>query len=43
MKRLSDMANHLRTKIQPTNILLCLIYVGLLCVLYLDLYVWRPN
>jgi hypothetical protein len=28
---------------QLTNILLCLIYVGLLCVLYLDMYVWRPN
>jgi hypothetical protein len=43
MKRLSDMVSHLRTKIQPTNILLCLIYVALAVVLYLDMYVWRPN
>jgi hypothetical protein len=33
----------LLTKIQPINILLCLIYVALLGVLYLDMYVWRPN
>jgi hypothetical protein len=43
MKKLSDTVSSLRTKIQLTNILLCLIYVGLLSVLYLDLYVWRPN
>lgn len=43
MKRLSDMAKRISIHIQPTNILLCLIYVGLLCVLYLDLMVWRPN
>jgi hypothetical protein len=43
MKRLSDTISHLLIKIQPTNILLCLIYVALLGVLYLDMYVWRPN
>jgi hypothetical protein len=43
MKRLSNMAKRIRIHIQPTNILLCLIYVGLLVVLYLDMYVWRPN
>jgi hypothetical protein len=43
MKRLNNMVSHLRTKIQPTNILLCLIYVALMLTLYLDLYVWRPN
>jgi hypothetical protein len=43
MKRLSDTISQLLIKIQPTNILLCLIYVGLLVVLYLDMYVWRPN
>jgi hypothetical protein len=43
MKRLSDMAKRISIHIQPTNILLCLIYVALLLTLYLDLYVWRPN
>jgi hypothetical protein len=43
MKRLSDMAKRIRVQIQPTNILLCLIYVALLLTLYLDMYVWRPN
>ena len=43
MKRLSDMAKRIRIHIQPINILLCLIYVALLVVLYLDMYVWRPN
>jgi hypothetical protein len=35
--------SRLLTKVQLINILWCLIYVGLLGVLYLDLYVWRPN
>jgi hypothetical protein len=35
--------SRLLTKVQPTNILLCLIYVALAVVLYLDLMVWRPN
>lgn len=35
--------SHLRTKVQLTNILWCLVYVALLTVLYLDMYVWRPN
>jgi hypothetical protein len=26
-----------------TNILWCIFYVAILSVLYLDLYVWRPN
>jgi hypothetical protein len=43
MERLSDMAKRIRIHIQPTNILLCLIYVALMLTLYLDLYVWRPN
>ena len=30
-------------KQQLTNILWCLLYVALLMVLYLDMYVWRPN
>ena len=33
----------LLTKVQPTNILWCLFYIALVIVLYLDLYVWRPN
>jgi hypothetical protein len=28
---------------QLTNIFLCLLYVAALVVLYLDLFVWRPN
>lgn len=28
---------------QLTNILWCLLYVAALVVLYLDMYVWRPN
>ena len=28
---------------QLTNILWCLFYIALVIVLYLDLYVWRPN
>jgi hypothetical protein len=43
MKWLSDMATRIRVQIQLTNILWCVVYVGLLVVLYLDLYVWRPN
>ena len=43
MKRLSDMAKRLAVGIQPTNILLCLIYIALIVILYLDLMVWRPN
>ena len=30
-------------KQQLTNILWCLMYMGLLVVVYLDLMVWRPN
>jgi hypothetical protein len=26
-----------------TNILWCLLYIALALVVYLDLYVWRPN
>lgn len=33
----------LLTKIQPINILWCLMYMAALVVLYLDMYVWRPN
>jgi hypothetical protein len=43
MERLSDMATRIRVHIQPTNILLCLIYMALMLTLYLDMYVWRPN
>lgn len=43
MKWLSDTANRLAKNIQPVNIFLCLMYMALLVVLYLDLYVWRPN
>ena len=43
MKQLSDMAKRIRIHIQPTNILLCLIYIALMLTLYLDMYVWRPN
>ena len=43
MKRLSDMAKRIRIHINPTNILLCLVYMDLLLTLYLDMYVWRPN
>jgi hypothetical protein len=43
MKRLSDMAKRIRIHIQPTNILWCLMYMAALVVLYLDMYVWRPN
>lgn len=43
MKWLSDTVSSLAKNIQLINILWCVVYVGLLCVLYLDLYVWRPN
>ena len=43
MKGLSNMATRIRVQIQLTNILWCLVYVALLSVLYLDMYVWRPN
>lgn len=43
MKWLSDTANRLAKNIQLTNILWGVVYVALLVVLYLDLYVWRPN
>jgi hypothetical protein len=26
-----------------TNIFMCVVYVAILVVLYLDLFVWRPN
>lgn len=35
--------SRLLTKVQLINILWCVVYGALVIVLYLDLYVWRPN
>lgn len=43
MEWLSNMAKRIRIHIQPINILWCLMYVAFAVVLYLDMYVWRPN
>ena len=42
MRREEQLTKEQYKKIR-TNILWCLMYMAALVVLYLDLYIWRPN